>query len=450
MKVPFTITTNNITLFHKGKMFNIPQTYRKFIELKEHLLSGIHDIDFIESIVNVRDMVERASKGDIKVFGMDVYYKNKVIRNTLTERLVSMLDKGYDISPWISFMENVMQNPSEDSRNRLFDFLEKNNSPFTEDGHFLAFKRVASDFKDLYTHTMDNSPGKIVEMDREKVDANNNVTCSHGLHVAASIYLNSYASAHDNKTIVCKVNPRDVVAVPPDYNETKMRVCRYEVLSEVEVGQINDIETQEVYFENKEEEPLDLDDTVDIVALGEEKEDDDLSELVIMSIKDCINIDNYKINVDRFGDDSNMSVLFVFANVNEWKKYGENLITDFKAYKDVIGIDIFDLDNSIEEIRFEAYITDIDMFINIETNEIDEGGLDSNDENLFKDSLKYISKYCDEDEEKGMTFLASNGASYTDKEILEGVAKFGSITKWANSEGIPRSTAQGWVKKITN
>ena len=46
-----------------------------------------------------------------------------------------------------------------------------------------------------------------------------------------------------------KVDPADVVAVPPDYNHSKMRVCKYLVLSEVDVGSIKKIETQKVATE---------------------------------------------------------------------------------------------------------------------------------------------------------------------------------------------------------
>lgn len=442
MKIPFTITTNNITLFHKGKMFNIPNTFRKFSELKEHLLSGIHELEFIESIVNVRDMIERASKGEVKIFGSEVYYRNKPIRNSLTERLVSMLDKGYDIGPWIAFMDNVMQNPSEDSRNRLFDFLEKNNSPFTEDGHFLAFKRVAGDFLDLYTHTMDNSPGKIVEMERERVNADNSVTCSHGLHVAASIYLNSYASADGNKTIVCKVNPRDVVAVPPDYNETKMRVCRYEVLSEVEVGSINEIESQEVFVEEK---PV----VEEIVVLGNKEELSDIQSFVRDELVESgLGYDDVVIEVDYNWDDNgndnlqSIRITLVFDNVDHWKDRAKN-IEDYIELTKSVGFDLFELEDGIEEINFFAYLEDEDLNIDLEKFEIDDSGATSNISDLYKDVLEYL-EYEAESE-----FKASNGTSYTSKEILDGVAKFGSITQWAKSEGIPRSTAQGWVKRIT-
>lgn len=250
MRIPYTSTNDNITVFHGGKVFNIPSTNRKFAELKEHLKSGAHDIEYIETIVNVRSMVERFSKGNVKIYGNEVYYKGQLVRTSITSRLIEHLDMNYEVDTWLNFMENVMQNPSNDSRERLFDFLEKNGSPLTEDGHFLAFKRVRGDFLDHYTGKMDNSPGKIVQVDRSMVDSNNRNTCSHGLHVCASVYLteSGYADSYDAKTIVCKVNPRDVVAVPPDYNETKMRVCRYEVISEVELGSIHEVESQDIAF----------------------------------------------------------------------------------------------------------------------------------------------------------------------------------------------------------
>jgi len=34
------------------------------------------------------------------------------------------------------------------------------------------------------------------------------------------------------KTMIVKINPRDVVAIPSDYNNAKGRTCRYEVVAE--------------------------------------------------------------------------------------------------------------------------------------------------------------------------------------------------------------------------
>ena len=62
---------------------------------------------------------------------------------------------------------------------------------------------------------------------REKVDKNREQTCSTGLHVASYNYAKGYSG---DVMIMVKVNPRDVVAVPTDYNNEKMRVCQYEVM----------------------------------------------------------------------------------------------------------------------------------------------------------------------------------------------------------------------------
>jgi acyl carrier protein len=75
-------------------------------------------------------------------------------------------------------------------------------------------------------------------MPREDVEDNPERTCSAGLHVCSMEYLNhAYISDSQYRTIACKVNPVDVVSVPTDYNRSKMRVCRYEVIGDVdEVG----------------------------------------------------------------------------------------------------------------------------------------------------------------------------------------------------------------------
>jgi hypothetical protein len=62
-----------------------------------------------------------------------------------------------------------------------------------------------------------------------------------------------------------KVNPADVVAVPTDYNGTKMRVCRFEVLEECKQEAVKkplyDVDSVDSYEED--------DDIVDCDACGE-------------------------------------------------------------------------------------------------------------------------------------------------------------------------------------
>jgi hypothetical protein len=141
-----------------------------------------------------------------------------------------MLEDGFDVAPLVEFMHNLMKNPSKRAVDELYGFLEKNSLPITPDGCFLAYKRVRGDYKDCYTGTMDNSVGKVVEMERNMVDDNRDNTCSTGLHFCSHSYLASFGG---ERTVIVKVNPADVVSIPSDYNNAKGRACSYEVIGEI-------------------------------------------------------------------------------------------------------------------------------------------------------------------------------------------------------------------------
>ena len=129
-------------------------------------------------------------------------------------------------------MENLMSNPSHRSVQELYGFLEKGELPITPDGHFLAYKKVRGDYTDCHTGKMDNSVGKVLEMERNAVDDDKDRTCSSGLHFCSKSYLANFGG---ERTVIVKINPRDVVSIPSDYNNAKGRTCRYEVIGELNV-----------------------------------------------------------------------------------------------------------------------------------------------------------------------------------------------------------------------
>jgi hypothetical protein len=151
----------------------------------------------------------------------------KRLPEILENKILEFYKKGHPLYPIINFYRNLMKNPSEESRKDLFTFLMHNNIPLTEKGFFRAYKKVTHDFTDCKTGTYDNSVGKFVVMPREDVDADRTVTCSTGLHVAAWDYAKYFSSGI---MVEVQVNPRDVVSVPIDYNNQKMRVCKYRVI----------------------------------------------------------------------------------------------------------------------------------------------------------------------------------------------------------------------------
>jgi hypothetical protein len=82
----------------------------------------------------------------------------------------------------------------------------------------------------VYTGHVPNPLGALVTIGRAEVDPDRDTACSAGLHVGTWEYAEMFAGAH-GKILTVSVNPRDVVAVPRDHHDQKMRVCAYTVLA---------------------------------------------------------------------------------------------------------------------------------------------------------------------------------------------------------------------------
>lgn len=138
------------------------------------------------------------------------------------------------------FLDNLNQNPDDEMRSEVLDFILKGKLPLTSKGTFLAYKAVTSTMYDKFTgHTNEHKIGKEVSMDRDKVTKDRTLPCSSGLHVCAKEYLSPYSNLtsygrDDDVYLVVEVNPKNVVSIPYDYDLTKMRVCAYIPLQIIE------------------------------------------------------------------------------------------------------------------------------------------------------------------------------------------------------------------------
>lgn len=232
-------TANHLTIsFSDGEVCTVypsnPQYTNIVIALKEK------DYKKARKLANPVDVVKQKIEkiinrgiGNVELKSGVVYYNGQPIHNTLTNRIVSMANEGFDIEPMCNFLANLQENPSYRAVNELYEFLEKGNLPITEDGYFLAYKRVRNDYTDCHTGTLSNAIGQIVEMPRNKVNENPNETCSSGLHFCSRDYLPHFGTEDGYRTVILKINPADVVAIPTDYNNAKGRTCRYEVIGEL-------------------------------------------------------------------------------------------------------------------------------------------------------------------------------------------------------------------------
>lgn len=230
--IPYLMQGKNIILVIDNKSHTISKdthiAYGKIVDaLKAQKWDELRDL------VEPKKAIVDFGVGNVSIEGDEVFWRGEKFHNALATRMIEMYQEGFPIDPMVRFMENLMDNPSKRSVDQMYSFLEKNKLPITEDGCFLAFKRVRKDYLDKHTGTISNKIGEFVEMDRNKVDDNPDSYCSTGLHFCSESYLNHFGSS-DEPVMILKINPADVVSVPKDYDGAKGRCCAYEV-----VGQVN-------------------------------------------------------------------------------------------------------------------------------------------------------------------------------------------------------------------
>lgn len=112
----------------------------------------------------------------------------------------------------------------------LMKFIEHGDLPIADDGCIVIYKRLkkkGNTFVDVHSGNIKQNVGSYVFMKPGLVDPNRRQDCSNGLHVASLGYLSSFSG---NVTVMAKVRPEDVFAVP-EYSHTKMRVCGYHILA---------------------------------------------------------------------------------------------------------------------------------------------------------------------------------------------------------------------------
>jgi hypothetical protein len=220
MRISYHILPNSIALSFEGKSFTLQRDDNRYSKVIDAIKAN--DLDAIPSLVDTSKLLD-GSPFEL-IDGVAVSSEG-ALPEALSQRIIALRNEGLPIEPLVKFWDKLKENPSFNSRLMLYKFLEHNGHPLTEDGNFIAYRGVSEDFKDKHTGKFDNSVGATCEVPRTEVDDNPNNTCSHGLHVACF----DYAKGFGEKLVEVEVNPADVVAVPTDYNGTKMRVCRFKV-----------------------------------------------------------------------------------------------------------------------------------------------------------------------------------------------------------------------------
>jgi len=305
MTVPFIATGDKIVIHLEGKVKTFKKgdkAYGDVIRLMADRASEEEIVEALKTFESVEEYVKHVDNARVAYTNGKVFIDGEELHHRIVERINDFRKQGLPFEPILAFIENIQDNPSYGAQQELYDFLEHKDLALTEDGYFLAYKAIREDFTDKYTGKFDNSPGRRVSMQRARVDDDRRHACSNGLHVGAIGYVNSYGWG-DDKVVIVKVNPKDVVSVPLDSSCQKCRVCEYLVLRE---------------FEHVFEKPLyneagnsayEFDDVDDFDFASDEEYADDLyNEGDIVSEWD----DDY--NYDREDDDDKFPPLPPFSD----------------------------------------------------------------------------------------------------------------------------------------
>lgn len=239
-----------LVFFADGTSRTISTSHTNYKKIKTLLLDNGETTD--ESVV--RDLIDvaaqvgstlKALSERVSYDGTNLFFDGDPLHNAIAAHILRMVregDQGY--KGLVRFLEKLSSNPSKASQNSLYEWLNGRKFTITSDGDFLAYKGVTVDEKgqNVSIHSgvatvngrvikgrIPNPIGAVIEMPRSRVDGDTSVGCSQGLHAGTWEYAHSFGRG---RTLVVKINPRDVVSVPTDCEAQKLRVCRYVVLEE--------------------------------------------------------------------------------------------------------------------------------------------------------------------------------------------------------------------------
>lgn len=235
------ITDNGITTIIGARPFYVGKDHLNYSKILQTLKSKDGDAflklySIAASIPKLKQNTEFKVSEGLVVGYSSVTWRGITIQSNIVDRLLQLQSEGHDVGPLSRFLEKTLNLPKENAE-ALFSFMQSKGLPIDNDGDVLGWKVVNSNFKDKYTGKIDNSVGVTVpEIPRSLCDSDNSVACSRGYHVGNMTYSGpsgSFYSSHSgDNIIIVKFNPANVVSVPSDSHENKIRVTQYTVMEQ--------------------------------------------------------------------------------------------------------------------------------------------------------------------------------------------------------------------------
>lgn len=288
--IKYTSTAESLVVVYNGKTYTVKEGSPNFNNLRKALKD--QDWDKIPDYLTVTSSITAWSNDKFKITeNGNVTFEGEAVPRDFGERIKNMATTGEDPTPLFRFYERLRRNPSKRSVDQLWPFLSKVGIPITKDGCFLAYKGVNSSFMDKHTGTISNKPGTTVKLPRNSISDDPREACHFGLHVGAK----NYASGFGEVVVVCKVDPENVVCVPYDHSQEKMRTCEYKVIGVDGHDLPNTVFDEDEHDRNEEKEGTT--ETVEVVKIQKvkAKEKDKPSATVVTRTKTADhNFDEFK------------------------------------------------------------------------------------------------------------------------------------------------------------
>lgn len=227
--VEYVLTGDSVILTMGNETEIVDSTHPNYKAIREAIFKEDFKVAF--DLMNIRKAIESFTQGNITIKGDKLFYGEMHVKTELADKIIQMMQTGDEgFKRLIKFFENLMKNPSRSSVEQLWGFVCHNDVEIDEDGYLIGWKKVRSNGNNLFdsrTGKVPNNVGCVVEMPRWMVDDRRSVTCSQGLHVGAWDYVRSFSG---NVITKVRMSPADVVSVPDDYDDMKVRTSKYEVV----------------------------------------------------------------------------------------------------------------------------------------------------------------------------------------------------------------------------
>ena len=301
---------NSITVFFNDNSFNVwskdDKEYEKILQLcKNENWIELQLLSNLNKTLLTKTVKFQNNKLIVELSDKEFY---EIPEEQKIQSFIKLLkDNGTideDIEYIKPFLLNMFENPYIDAVTELYDFIKVGDFEITSDGCFLAYKKVNKNLGSFFDNGA--TKHKINEYTSvNEFDTNRNNLCSKGLHFCSKNYLELYK---EGITIIVKINPKDVVAIPEDYNYLKGRCKRYMTVGIIdEEDSLKDINVSAMLNKNVN--------TVHSKEKKKEKKD------IVNRITQTYNLMQQHNNVNTVANIMNISVETVKRNLRKYRQY---------------------------------------------------------------------------------------------------------------------------------